>query len=85
MSCGRTRRVCRVSRKKTEKDLKAARITGRPIHFAGLDESASLGDISKMVRNLEIQFWNKSCSRLVNTNRGQIAPNVEGRSKRYLT
>jgi hypothetical protein len=32
------------------KDLKAVLITGRPIYFAGLNESGSLGDIAKMVR-----------------------------------
>jgi hypothetical protein len=68
--------------KETEKDLKAALINRRPIYFAGLNESASLGDISKMVANLEIESWNKSRSMLVNTNRVQMAPNVDGRSKR---
>lgn len=34
----------------TQRDLKAVPITGRPIYFAGLNESGSVGDIAKMVR-----------------------------------
>lgn len=34
----------------------------RPIYFAGLNENPGVGDIAKMVANLEIQFWNKSGS-----------------------
>lgn len=60
MSCWATRRVCRSFKKKTQRDLKAVPISGRPIYFAGLNKSDSVGDIAKMVANLEIQSWNKS-------------------------
>jgi len=73
-------------KKKPQKDLKAALITGRPIYFVGLNENASVCPYREDgSQNLEIQFWNKSRPMQVNTNRVQIVPNVEGRLKRSPT
>jgi hypothetical protein len=49
------------------------------IHFARLNESRSVGDISRVFRKPKrIQFWKKSWSDAINTHRVRMAHNVEG-------